>query len=453
MVIILYVMDSLRPDFLSCYGHRRETSPNIDSLAQDGVVFLNAFAQSTWTRASAASILTSLYPSVHGVLTLQDHFNSELDTLQGHLHSRGFETLAFTTMKNISPYFGYHQGFEEFVEVYENQEVRKKRTLRIEVTNIPISTSEDINQCLLPFLERKADNNVFLFVWSLDTHDPYFHRDPGLAMFSEPSEEILWADRVVNMHGEGEILRLQGLYEDMIRHNDHHIGVLIDKLKSLGLFEETLFIITGDHGESFGEHGVNSHGGTPYDEVIHIPLIIKFPAGMYRARISELVQHIDIGPTILDFVDGSGGETVGQGKSLMPLLQNGRGVNDCIFVETQLRSKLPRCSALRTVDHKYISMKQGSFTMREWLKEREQIWPPAWWVRKPRMLFSLRDDPGEMTNIVRKDRIRANYFEDRLEELLATCQRIAKVSNVGEPKKGGVSPDVARQLKALGYFE
>ena len=117
MVIILYVMDSLRPDFLSCYGHRRETSPNIDSLAQDGVVFLNAFAQSTWTRASAASILTSLYPSVHGVLTLQDHFNSELDTLQGHLHSRGFETLAFTTMKNRSPYFGYHQGFEEFVEV------------------------------------------------------------------------------------------------------------------------------------------------------------------------------------------------------------------------------------------------------------------------------------------------------------------------------------------------
>ncbi len=177
MIIILYVMDSLRPDFLSCYGYEKETSPNIDGLIREGVLFTNAFAQSTWTRASGASILSSTYPSVHGVFNVRDIFHNSIPRLVEPLKKSEFKTIAFSTIGNISRDFGFGKGFENFVEVYKDQTLREKRAKlnlkegdtkqkgwRIDSDYVPICTSEDINQYLFPLLHENGNANSSIFV-------------------------------------------------------------------------------------------------------------------------------------------------------------------------------------------------------------------------------------------------------------------------------------------------
>ena len=192
MIIILYVMDSLRSDFLSCYGYPKETSPHIDQLAREGVLFKNAFAQSTWTRPSGASLLTSTYPSVNGVLTVEDLLPAAIPTLPEQLKKHGFKTIAITSMGNVSPIYGFGRGFDQYIELYrEERVIEKRKKIRVKsigkdqyfgvkTEHVPIATSEDINEFLFPLIEENRENHLFFFIWSLDTHHPYFHRDMEL---------------------------------------------------------------------------------------------------------------------------------------------------------------------------------------------------------------------------------------------------------------------------------
>ncbi len=455
MIILLYVMDSLRPDFLSCYGYAKETSPNVDRLAHEGVVFTNAFAQSTWTRASAASILTSVYPSVHRVINLNHAFGGSVPTLPEALQRLGFKTVAITSMANISPYFGFGRGFDHFVELYKEESVKKKRkmTKTLEgIGSIPIPTSEDIHDFLVPFLRNGLNQDLFIFVWSGDTHDPYFHRDPDLARFASLSQEALPAKEIIYMHSPREVDRLKSLYEDMIYYNDHQIGRLIMELRKRDLFDQTLFIFTSDHGESFGEHGVNSHGGAPFDEVIRIPLIIKFPQTSFRGKLSGLVQHIDLSPTLLDLIGRTDGHSSLQGKSLLPLLRDKTPVHDLIFLETQLGPKTIRYFALRTEEYKYVELRKGDIGILEWLREKESLWPFRW-TDKPRWLFRLREDPGETVNRAGQEKEREDFFGCQLKTILKGNSKLSK--SFKERRKGETVADeeVAKQLKALGYFD
>lgn len=449
MIVILYVMDSLRSDFLSCYGYPKETSPQIDRLASEGALFVEGFAQSTWTRASGASILTSTYPSSHGILNTGDYFRRALDSLPAALRRRGFRTIALTTMRNISPYFGFGDGFDLFIEVYKNEKIAAKRVLRKEGNKLPVCTSEDINTLLFPMLEEGRRRDTFFFVWSLDTHDPYFHRDEKLTRFAPLSTEPLWARQIVDMHHPQDVQRLRLLYEDMIFHNDYHIGVLIDKLKTMNLFDEALFVLTSDHGEAFGEHGMNSHGGLPYEELIRIPLIIKFPHGDFRGRVSGMVQHIDIAPTLLAYLFDSSNGFSTQGKSVLPLLQTGREPNEFVIVETQVQSRLPRSTAIRTHGFKYIEMKEAKVALRKRIREG----PHTWFRRAQRLLFDLQEDPGEMCNLIMSRHPLAKELAAILSRSLRENRVMRKSLFTGREKPPEADPEVARQLKALGYLD
>ncbi len=175
----------------------------------------------------------------------------------------------------------------------------------------------------------------------MDTHSPYFHRDPDMARSCAPSDAVWSPMNFLKKYPEKGIQRLKSLYEDMIHYNDYHIGALIEKLKDLDLFEQTLFILTSDHGESFNEHGVISHRSIPYDELIKIPLIIKFPHPQFTGKVDGLVQQIDLAPTILEYLDIPENDMLIQGKSFLPLLRGQRKVNDFVFSEFQWDEKLP----------------------------------------------------------------------------------------------------------------
>ena len=463
MLVILYVMDSLRPDFLSCYGYEKETSPNIDGLAEEGVLFTNAFAQATWTRPSCASILTALYPAAHHVITLDDELSPNLPTIAEVLGNGGFKTAAFSSMVNISTGFGFGRGFRDFTELFTQNVLMKKRAklgvkgtdrelhCKLNTDHVPLSTSEDINDFLVPFLERLGSGNTFIFIWSMDTHSPYFHRDPRLARFAKPSEELWRPIGIVGDLPADKLNQITSIYADMIYHNDHHIGILIKELKRLGLYDETLLVITGDHGESFGEHGLYSHGKEPYDEQIRVPLVIKFPLSQFKGRIEELVQHIDLAPTIADYAGLPTDNLPFQGRSLLPLLNDGSAINDFVFSEYHYKETLPRFTSLRTLDHKYVEITPGKLSTKITLKEiYDRL---VWLVAKPRMLFSLRDDPRENVNVCRKERELTRHFHDKTKTVLEDCDRLARDVKPLKRKREDLDEGVVEQLKALGYFD
>jgi arylsulfatase A-like enzyme len=450
MIIILYVMDSLRPDFLSCYGYQKETSPNIDALAREGVLFTNAFAQSTWTRTSGASILSSSYPSVHGLFTAQDFFPLNLPTLPEQLKGAGFKTVALSAIAGISPYFGFGKGFDHFVEIYKEKVVIQKNRV-LKRNNAPIPTSEDINDLLFFLLQQNGRTDMFILIWSVDTHNPYFHRDTELARFAPLSHEIFWAEDVNRMRAKHELLLLKALYEEMIFYNDHHIGSLIHKLKELNLFEETFLIITGDHGESFGEHSANGHGGAPFDEQIRVPLIMKFPHSKFQGESNGLVQHIDLVPTILEAVGMNDTHLGFQGKTLFPLLKEGVTVNDFVFIEAQPKKKFPGFVAFRTLNFKYIQIAPGKITLQKSLLRT--LSPLRYIFGDRKLLFDLKKDPAELVNISRRKKQMTRQFQMHVKAIRMDCEERSRSLKIEKKPRPGSDEEVSKQLRALGYFD
>ena len=462
MIVILYVMDTLRPDFLSCYGYPKETSPNIDRLAREGVLFTNAFAQSTWTRSSAASLLSSTYSSVHGVFGVKDVYPDCLPTLSERLNKGGFRSIAISTMGHISKDLGFGNGFESFIELFKDQKLMEKRAKLdvrtgdrkhswiVESGYVPICTSEDINQALFPLLNENGKENMFIFLWSIDTHNPYFHRDPDMARSCPPSDAVWSNKELKNMRSDREIQRLKALYEDMIYYNDYHVGALIRQLKNLNLFEQTLFILTGDHGESFHEYGIMGHRAAPYDVLIKIPLIVKFPHAQFSGRIDDLVQHIDLTPTILEYLNMPGKDMYIQGKSLLPLLMRQEKVNEFVFAEFQRNERLPKYTALRTIDYKYVEARSGKFAIKRPIIPTIRALVKS--LIKQRYLFSLQEG-GENVNIIRQEMKKAKHFQDQMKAILRDNAKISRSVKKVKREETEVSKDVSKQLRALGYFD
>jgi arylsulfatase A-like enzyme len=282
------------------------------------------------------------------VFTVDDILPDSLPTLPEQLKRNGFHTIAISAIGNISPGFGFERGFDRFIELYKDATlVEKRQTIdvrdagrslhfRVESNHVPIATSEDINLSLFECLGEVHPHNIFALIWSIDTHSPYFHRDPSLARSIDPSLAIWSPKEIMSMKTENELKRLRLLYEDMIFYNDHFIGKLVERLQDMNLWEDTMFILTGDHGEAFSEHGVNSHGwGAPFDELVRIPLIVKFPHSEFQGPFNELVQEIDIAPTILDYLSLVNTCEFWQGRSMLPIIQSRKEINNVVFVEAQ----------------------------------------------------------------------------------------------------------------------
>lgn len=375
-------------------------------------------------------------------------------------------------MGNISPHFGFGKGFDIFIELYKEKRVierRRKVTIRnpqwephfgAAQNSVPIATSEDVNEFILPLLVQHGNENIFLFVWSLDTHMPYFHRDMQLAKFCL-QDTMKLPEEVDVITSPGEIALCRRLYEDMIFYNDYHLGILIQKLKELDLYEKTFLILTGDHGEAFGEHGVISHGRIPHDEQIRVPLIMKFPFSQFTGEVSSIVQHIDIVPTMLDYFGIVDGNMLIQGKSVMPVLRKEQvKVNEYAFTEL-LHREFPSYIALRTEDYKLIAARRGKVTLGKWLRNAIKLWPSPWFIYKPLSLFDVRNDPSERENNIEKEKDIGRQFHFLLKSIIrdnnGIGQKLRKyrktIKNFDKEKEVEIDSQVASQLKALGYFE
>ena len=437
--VLLIMVDTLRADHLSAYGYGAGRTPNIDSLAADGVRFAHTFAQASWTRPSVATILTGLYPSSHGAVHKADMLPDRVDTVAEVLARGGYYTAGFADNVNVSPSFNFGQGFADYrylapdlffhanepaaqLTLYSGLRLIRERFLarRVDVHNY-YQPAEVVTDTLIEWLDSPAAKQgpFFLFAHYMDPHDPYFVHPfdgEGYARVANPNPPASVADKY------------RQLYDGEIGYLDEHLGRLLADLKRRGLYDRMLIVLTGDHGEEFHEHGGWWHGTTLYDEQIHVPLIMKPPAGSTRGRVvDELTTSLDITPTIIKTA-GLAVPPAMQGHAL-PLDGETPEKRDSVFSEEDLEGNV--LQSVRTNSSKLITANPGN--------------PRG---LQPEELYEVKTDPGEQHSLVASE-------PNLLEELRAALGRsyLEARAHAGAGAQTDVDSVTKDRLRALGYLK
>jgi arylsulfatase A-like enzyme len=418
--IFIITADALRADHLGCYGYNRPTSPSIDLFSKDAVLFENAISQGAATLPSTASLFTSVYPSAHKT----DVNNSKLPeiflTLPEMMTAKGYLTSGFVQNEFLNPPHGLADGFSWYL--YDKFGYHTEQRL------IPA----------LEWITDMRDLPTFCFFHMLHPHSPYIP-PPDIANLFHVSLSPLASSnkKLVEMDSKGIILskeereQLMTLYDGEILHLDRIFASFIERLKQLHIYDESLIIFLSDHGESFQEHGRWGHGGTVYQDMIHVPLLIKFPATYKKQglRISQDVQTMDLTPTILELI-GTPQPGFFQGKSLLPLINNTRNTEKTrsIFCEV-LNGKL---LAVIKEGFKYVYSGQT---------QKEE-------------LYDLRADGGETVDISQK---RPDLMKKFRMERTAFFQRASewrqKHLKGNEGEHITLDEKQTEELRALGYIQ
>ena len=358
--VLLISIDTLRPDHLGCYGYKRDTSPNIDRMAQKGAIFLNTVSTTCWTLPAHISMLTGTDISVHGVTNDGVSLHRGIPLLAEILQQKGYRTAAFCSSPYLNPAFGFDRGFD----IYHNTDLENdgfEDTVFLEDRDQWQAVHEEvtsprIERLAVDWLGRQKEDPFFLFIHFWDPHFDFIPPAPYDTRFdldykgNVNSRHFMFNKDINADMAPRDLEHIIALYDGEIAFTDYHLGRVINRLKELGLFEKTLIIITGDHGEEFFEHGNKGHRITLYDESVKIPLIVILPGmDLKGIKIARQAGIIDIAATILDFL-GLPIKLPMHGRSLLPLLE-GEDIDDdnplLLELEDQLR-------ALRTNQYKLL---------------------------------------------------------------------------------------------------
>ncbi|MEQ8768527.1 MAG: sulfatase [Planctomycetota bacterium] len=429
--IVFVVIDALRADYLGVYGSDRGLTPELDALGERSTVFESAFATSAWTRSSVTSMLTARYPTAAGVLGRGDVLPESATTLTEILGRRGFKTLGLSTNHNAGADVGFAQGFETFAVP------PGRRSYPGDYQMVP---AEHVTRAALDWVDAQdGESPLFLFLHYTDPHDPYLPQpewnDPSVArgrfdgsrrsleaLDSTPREELTAHD----------LNRIVDLYEGEVAYVDRWVGRLFDGLEERGLGpENTLWIITADHGEGLWSHGWRGHGADLYEEMIRVPLILSAP-GEATGRVAVPVSLLDLSPTVLSVLQWPQPETF-QGHSLIPLLRGEDRPAPLVVIYSELSLGPFDLEMLRVGDMKLIKN-------RGLINERQA----------PYQLFDLAKDPHEQNDLFGQ----GHPEEARLIAALWRWNRA--IARSSEPRRPGrlseLSPETLEAMKGLGYL-
>jgi arylsulfatase A-like enzyme len=279
-VIVLVSVDTLRADHLRSYGYWRETSPFIDKLAGEGTVFDECVVPLPATGPSHASLLTSRRPWKHGLVANGLSMLEGVDTLAAALKRAGYYTAGVVAVPHIGANYGFGHGFDSFVAPvppHEGDDIRSDSG----AVNASVRAAVD------RYLARRRGEPLFLFVHYFDCHFPYRWWDP-----KDPDKAIVWAPEETAKQ-QKQLLR----YDGGIRHVDAAIQELNGYLSRKGLARNMVFVVTADHGEQIGDHGLPVGHADIYRETVHVPLIMSGP-GLPHRHVSEVVSNMDVGVTL-----------------------------------------------------------------------------------------------------------------------------------------------------------
>ena len=440
--IILISLDTLRADHLGCYGYGRPTSPNTDSLARDSAVFLNTFASSPWTLPSHVSIMTALNTINHQVYARENELDSFVHTLAEFLKTKGYFNVAFTGGGYVSGFYGFDRGFDSY---------------RVTARPLARDAAEDLYSETSRWLEDNQDKSFFLFLHTYQIHDPYDSPESYNKLFREPSDALTVMDeaRLGIYHAnrfrpldEDTRRNLVNLYDGEIRHTDEAlIGPLLEKLRALSLYDRTMIILTSDHGEEFFEHKAWLHTHSVYNEVIKVPLLIKYFGSRYAGRkIEDIVRSVDILPTILEEAGIRYPKKNFDGQSLREFLEEGRSRRD-----TKARVFISDLSSHGEGEHIPMKIAMNRGLIKFIVNERYSPADLKYFAFPPPRLaetevFDLSADPGERMNL-------ATARPDLARELSKQLRSLYKQKTRARSRTTTATRTILEALKSLGYIQ
>jgi arylsulfatase A-like enzyme/Flp pilus assembly protein TadD len=397
--VLLITVDTLRADRVGCYGFHLARTPNMDQLAAEGVRFHDAVASAPITMPSHSTIMTGLHPPAHGV---RDNGTFSLDdgvvTLAERFKEAGYETQAFVSAIVLSRRYNLDQGFDGYDDDLWAEDAPKMFMIRDRPAR---KTADRFLEWYGAWRAGKDRPPFMAWVHLFDPHQPY--EPPGWATALTPSG-----------------------YDAEIAAADHALGRIFEALREDGVLDDTLVVLTADHGESLGEHREKTHAIFIYEATVRVPLIIRYPGMFPKNRIYEgPVRSVDIAPTILAAARLPGGKET-QGVNLLPLVRGGQQPPDLPQYSESLLAELGFGMA------PLYGVRLGGYK----------------WIRAPRPeVYDLKNDPRELTNIYKTEQVRAQELDQVLEGILdeSSHWNFASVSNP-------MDQESMENLMALGYL-
>ena len=418
--VVLVVLDAAGAKHLGTYGNPRRTSPQIDALARDGaMVFERAYAQSAWTLPSMASLMTGRYPRRR----TQTRTVVAEPTLASSLRDAGVHTAAFSENPYVTADFGFDRGFEEFHEYFP------KGLLDADPRHYAADCAQPTTDAI-SWLGAHGSERTFLYLHLLAPHSPYSPPPPFAgrfdARYAGPLDGV--TDTLLRLN-EGlldasprDLDHLRLRYEENLAYGDHQVGRLVDALRRAGTLDRTIVIVTGDHGEAFREHGAMLHTTTLFEEMIHVPLVVRLPPrfGRTPTRVRDIVELRDLTPTVRHALG----------------IATGAATSRSLIRRLRARTPPPAIARAWTSDGNRTMLGAIVTPERKLIRDR---------TARRLALFDLAHDPEERHDLATVEIARARHLARRLRDAHASPPDLVARREVGD--------ETVRRLRALGYAD
>lgn len=452
--VIFILVDALGYDAIHAFGNPNETTPNIDTLLKETVVFERAFSQATITWTSVSSIFTGLYPGQHKVKNFDSKLPGEIITLPEIFRKHGYKTAVFSANINISPVFGFNQGIDYFY--YEGGNTAFSRSMLKRGLSF-IREQNPLLKNIFPsgekpgytdaatllgassrWMKKNRDKPFFAYIHLMEPHIPYNAPDSYRLMFVPPGQRKLsledLSDSLSPMKNEKNITpddprlhTLRSIYDGQVRYMDSRLNEFIERMKKMGLYENSIIVFCADHGEEFGEHGTVTHGNNVYNTLMHVPLFIRFPGGRFSGRIDTPVALFS---SLLTAADYAGLPIPGDrpAESLLPLIKNRKaGYSTPIYAQAYTRNRT--IDALVHWPWKIVKYTDQSNPRRSYME-----------------LYNLESDFDETTDV-------SSSNSGLMKSLSKEIEAVTVLKYDAGPAEAKIDERTRQKLKSLGYVK
>ncbi len=443
--IVLVSIDSLRPDHLGCYGYGRATSPRIDQLAAEGVRFESALSTSSWTLPAHAAMFTGLYDSTHGLSDNGLRLAPEHRTLAEELKSQGYHTAGFFGGPYLHPTFGLGDGFDVYrscmTTVAANlseEDLRRESRSPTGRSHDDITGPRTAEEVATWSASRPPDRPYFLFVHLWDVHYDFIPPAPYDRMFdpdysgSIDGRNFMGRPEVHARMEKRDLDHVLALYDGEIRFTDDILGQILDGLRAKGMLDNTLVIVTADHGEEFFEHGSKGHQKTLFDEVVKVPLVMHWPGVLPAGRtVADQVRLVDILPSALA-ASGARKRPTTAGRDILPLARGETLAPTSALLE--LHADKREFRALRTRELKVIRYGRRP--------DGREL---------PNQAYALAGDPRELTPLQETSTERIGAAFGQLDTALESARALRNYLGA-RATSADIDPELERKLRETGYL-
>jgi len=452
--VLVVILDCARADHLSCYGYARETTPFLDRVAQEGVRFPNMIATAPWTLPSHAALFTGLHSVTHGATDENRFLSARYKLLPEYLKAAGYRTAAFCTNPWVSPETGFGRGFDAFYTQRHHNRLAARALLYGRKASDRLLRRDDsgarrTNHALKRWLASSPEP-FFAFVHYNETHLRFHPPPPYDRMFlprGVTASRAAAVNQDCNKYIAGQVEMtpedfaiLRALYDGEFRYVDNRLREIADFLRARGEWDRTLYIVTGDHGENLGEHGMMSHKFVLYDTLLRVPLLLRCPPRVPQGFVvDELAQMTDILPTVLRVLGIAEDTGRVQGRAL---LDDGRATPGPAFtISEKFRPSLVG------FQKRFPSFDTRPFDVRKKAirTKREKF---IWHSDEANEFYDLIEDPGEEHNLIEREAARADALRRQLFDWLASAEKFESDAQAPE-----LDDLMRQQLQGLGYMD